>query len=282
LRVIKQGVAVFDLSIDYEYVTTRITNFIRWYVEKAGVRGAVIGLSGGIDSTVAAYLLVRALGSEKVIGLILPEKNSTPKEDVEDAVTVAKALGIEYKVIDITPIVESFLSVLPKADKIVIGNVKVRVRMVILYYHANMYNMLVAGTSDKSELLIGYFTKYGDGASDITPISDLYKTQVRMLAKYLEVPEKIILKKSSPRLWPGHLAEEEIGLSYELLDQILYGLVDLGMDVEDVAKKLNIGRDLVARIRERIIKNEHKRRGPMGIQVSGRGYGVGYRIPHLT
>ena len=273
---------MFDLSIDYEYVTTRITNFIRWYVEKAGVRGAVIGLSGGIDSTVAAYLLVRALGSEKVIGLILPEKNSTPKEDVEDAVTVAKALGIEYKVIDITPIVESFLSVLPKADKIVIGNVKVRVRMVILYYHANMYNMLVAGTSDKSELLIGYFTKYGDGASDITPISDLYKTQVRMLAKYLEVPEKIILKKSSPRLWPGHLAEEEIGLSYELLDQILYGLVDLRMDVEDVAKKLNIGRDLVARIRERIIKNEHKRRGPMGIQVSGRGYGVGYRIPHLT
>ncbi len=276
------ALGVFDLSIDYEYVFERITNFIRWYVGRVGAVGAVVGLSGGIDSSLTAKLLVEALGPNRVLGLILPEKGSTPKEDVDDALELAELLGIEHRLIDITPIVESFLSVLPKADKVVVGNIKVRTRMVILYYFANARNMLVAGTSDKSELLIGYFTKYGDGASDFTPISDLYKTQVRMLARWLGLPEKIVSKKSSPRLWPGHMAEEELGITYDLLDQILYGLVDMRMNVDEVARKLGVSRELVSGIWKRILANEHKRRGPMGVQVSGRSYGVGYRLPHIT
>lgn len=251
------------LEINYEHVTEEITSFIRNYVKSSNRDGVVLGLSGGIDSTVTAYLCVKALGRDRVLGLILPEDESTPAEDVKDALEIAKTLGIEHYVINITPIVNTFKKLLPDADYVSWGNLKVRIRMTILYFFANSRNLLVVGTGDKSELLIGYFTKYGDGASDIAPITGLYKTQVRALARYLGVPEKIIKKKSSPRLWPGHLAEKELGITYEALDPILNSLIDLKQTPEEVSKKLNTSLDIINAILERISANEHKRKGPI-------------------
>lgn len=270
------------LKVDNERVVSRITNFIKDFVSKSKKDGVVIGLSGGIDSTVTAYLCVKALGNQNIIGLIMPEANVTPEEDIKDAITVATKLNIEYHVIDITNYVKSIEALIPNADQVSKGNIRARMRMIILYYYANVKNYLVVGTGDKSELLLGYFTKYGDGASDFMPIADLYKTQVRELGKYLGVPEQITLKKSSPRLWAGQMAETELGLSYDIIDPILFALVDLRLSTKVVAERLNVNENLVKSIYSRVLSNEHKRRGPMIIQIGSRGHGIGFRIPFMS
>ena len=142
--------------------------------------------------------------------------------------------------------------------------------MCTLYYYANHYNLIVCGTSDKSELLIGYFTKYGDGGVDILPLGDVYKTQVRKLAKALGIPEKIIRKPSSPRLWPGQLAEEELGLRYEEIDAILYHYVDLKYSIDDIIKKLPISRDKILRVLNMMKSTEHKRKLPPYPKISSK------------
>ncbi len=271
-----------QLSVDYERVISRITNFIKDFVNKSGKKGVVIGLSGGIDSTVTAYLCVKSLGDQNVIGLIMPEANVTPEEDVKDALDVAKNLNIEHHIIDITSYVKSIESLIPDSDIVSKGNIRARIRMVILYYYANTKDYLVAGTGDKSEILLGYFTKYGDGASDFMPIADLYKTQVRALGKYLGIPEKIVLKKSSPRLWAGQMAETELGLSYDIIDPILYGLIDLRLNIKAVAEKVGVSEGTVRSIYNRVLLNEHKRRGPMLIQVGSRAQGIGFRVPFMS
>ncbi|MEM3715115.1 MAG: NAD+ synthase [Thermoprotei archaeon] len=271
-----------QLKIDSERVVSRITSFIKDFIIKSNRSGIVIGLSGGIDSTVTAYLCVKALGNKNVFGLIMPEANVTPEEDIKDALSVAKKLDIEYRIVDITNYVKNIEALIPNSDQVSRGNIRARIRMVILYYYANVKNYLVVGTGDKSEILLGYFTKYGDGASDFMPIADLYKTQVRELGKYLEVPENILLKKSSPRLWAGQMAETELGLSYDIIDPILYALVDLRLDARTVSEKLNVSEDLVRSIYNRVLSNEHKRRGPMIVQVGSRGYGIGFRIPFMS
>jgi NAD+ synthase len=271
-----------QLNIDYEKVVSRIINFIKDFVDKSGKKGVVIGLSGGIDSTVTAYLCVKALGNQNMIGLIMPEINVTPDEDIKDALDVAKRLNIEHHIINITDFVKSIEALIPNSDVVSRGNIRARIRMVILYYYANVKDYLVVGTGDKSEVLLGYFTKYGDGASDFMPIADLYKTQVRALGKYLGVPEKITAKKSSPRLWAGQMAETELGLSYDIIDPILYYLVDLRLNVKAVAEKVGVNEEIVRSIYKRVLLNEHKRRGPMLIQVSSRAHGVGFRIPFMS
>jgi NAD+ synthetase len=176
-----------------DYLTKRLRHYVR---EIAGKKGGVIGLSGGIDSTVTAYLAVRALGPENVTCMILPS-SVTPKEDLEDAFGVINRLGIpegNVRIVEVEPVVNSIVSALDIRDRVVKGNVTARVRMVILHAEAAVRNSLVIGTSDKSELTIGYFTKYGDGGVDVMPLADLYKTQVRQLARYLGVPERIIEK----------------------------------------------------------------------------------------
>jgi NAD+ synthase len=200
----------------------KLQQFIRHQVEVTGANGLVIGISGGIDSTVAAYLAVRALGKEKVLGVLLPS-HTTPEEDQEDAAEVVRRLGLESAHVPIADIIACFGNHLPEFDEgsLPKANLQARVRMCIVYYFANLKNYLVCGTTDASENFLGYYTKYGDGAADIEPLIKLTKTEVKSMAKELGVHEKIIRKKSSPNLKAGHDAEEELGVSYEMLDRLL-------------------------------------------------------------
>ncbi len=251
------------LRFDFEKAVSRITSFIRSVVQEAGVRGVVLGLSGGCDSAATATLAVRALGRDKVKLLYLPEIESSP-ESYRLAKAVADFLGIELRVIDITEPVKTFLKLLgldySNAPKIVKGNIKVRSRMVTLYAFANLENRLVLGTSDRSEWLIGYFTKWGDGAADVYPLIGLYKTQVRALCKYLGVPEEVIKRPPTPDLWPGHTAEGELGLTYEVIDEVLYRIFDEGIPPEEVPKVIGISKEVVDRVMELHRSTEHKRK----------------------
>ncbi|TDA26670.1 MAG: NAD(+) synthetase [Archaeoglobi archaeon] len=238
--------------MDFERIAERIVDFIREQVEAANAEGVILGLSGGIDSAVVAFLCVRALGREKVLATIMPEKGVTAEEDVADAIEIAKMLGIEYRVIEISDIVKMLTEKLGKANKSAEINLKPRVRMMINYYYANGLNRLVAGTGNKSEISIGYFTKYGDGGVDFQPIGDLYKTEIFQFAKFLGVPEKIIRKKPTAGLFVGQTDEDEIGMSYAELDEILK-MIEKGIRRDD---------EKFRRVLKLVNGSEHKRRLP--------------------
>lgn len=237
---------------DWEKVLEAIKSFIIGAVSDSGAKGLVVGVSGGVDSACVLNLCQRAVGSKNVMGIVLPEANITPDEDVEDAVQLCRSLGVSYKVIKINSIVESFLEVLETGSGIALANLRPRIRMAVLYYHANTYNRLVAGTGNKTELMVGYFTKYGDGGVDILPIGDLFKTEVLEFAGYLGVPEEIIEKKPSAGLWKGQTDEEEIGLPYSDLDRILQDM-DKGEERDDSKSRL---------VQELVKMSGHKRRMP--------------------
>lgn len=205
----------------WDKVESTIEEFIRRKVDEAKVDGVVFGLSGGIDSTVVAYLCKRALGADKVLALIMPERGVTPEEDLLDAISVAESLKIDYKIIEISEILKKFFELVGDGSRNAIANMKPRIRMTINYYFANNMKRLVVGTSNKSELMVGYFTKYGDGGVDIMPIADLYKTEIFEFARYLGVPESIIKKKPTAGLWVGQTDEDEMGITYQQLDKIL-------------------------------------------------------------
>ncbi|MEM2141526.1 NAD+ synthase [Nitrososphaera sp.] len=244
-------------DLDFSAVGRKIERFVSDYVTDASASGVVIGLSGGLDSSVAAKLCADSLGAGRIFGLVLPS-STTPKQDVDDATALARLLGIKYEKIDIDPVMEKFMQFLPN-DKKAKGNLMARVRMCIIYHHAFVKNSIVVGTSDKSELYIGYFTKYGDGGADIAPIADLYKTQVRELGWFLKIPASILEKKSSPRLWANHIAEEEIGVDYETVDPILHYLVDKKAKPRETASRLGVSMTKVNRIQSMIEKSLHKR-----------------------
>jgi len=242
---------------DYASITETIEKFLSEQIEKNHVKGIILGLSGGIDSAVLAYICKRKL-KEKTLAIIMPDTSITPKIETEDALKMIALTGIEYKLIDIKPIVNEYTMYLEPNEKSR-GNLRARVRTNILYYYANIKDYLVLGSSDKSEYLIGYFTKFGDGASDLTPIISLYKLQVREIAKYLGVPENVISKKSSPHLWKEHGAEEELGVSYEEIDSVLYCLCDKKISVEETSSITQIEKSTVEKIYELNINSEHKR-----------------------
>ena len=200
----------------------KIQQFISERVEESQSNGVVIGISGGIDSAVVAFLSVRALGRARVLGVLLPS-HTTPDEDEKDSMQVVTMLGIDYARIPISEIIESFGKYLPefREGDLPKANLQARVRMCILYYHANLKNYLVCGTTDASENFLGYFTKHGDGGADIEPILKVTKSDLKVMANELGVPSNIIRKKSSPNLIMKHNAEEELGVSYELLDKLL-------------------------------------------------------------
>jgi len=269
------------LNLDWLEVTTKIKRFIRDYLEKSGARGIVLGLSGGIDSSTAAALSASAAGGNKVLGLILPEKETFNTNDIRDAELVAKRFEFKTEKIDITSTLEGFYNSIPifnPADNVGKGNIKARTRMIYIYYYANRFGLLVCGSSDKSETMMGYFTKWGDIAADISPLMDLYKTQVRKLAQQIGVPEEIVAKPSSPALWPGHLAEDELGIKYEQLDLILYGLEHF-LETEAIAKQLNVEGNLVERVRHRWLSTEHKRRVLLTPKLEYRTIGMDFRLP---
>lgn len=244
-------------TLDVEEAEKLIIDFIR---REVGNRGAVFGLSGGLDSSTTAALLVKALGRERVLALIMPERSSTPKVDLDDAMRIVEIFGLNYKIIEITEIVESFLEHAGRfGERLAEGNLKARIRMALLYYFANVEKRIVVGSGDRSELTIGYFTKYGDGGVDILPIGGLYKTQVRLLAKHMGIPEEITEKESSPRLWPGHSIREELGMGYDEIDAILYYHLDLGYELNRIVEILGEdNRHKVETVLNRIRDNAHK------------------------
>jgi len=236
----------------------KIIEFIRRKLKETNVNGVVIGLSGGVDSTTALFLCVQAVGKDKVLGVMMPSKVNTNK-DTEDAIEVCKKLGVKYKVIEIDPILKSFGNVLDLSDKLVTGNLMARIRMCILYYFANKEKLLVVGTGNKSEYLQGYFTLHGDIACDLLPLGNLYKKDVKKLARELEVPEKIIKKIPTAGLWKGQTDEKELGISYEDLDRIL-PLLEKGLDAEEIQRETGSTKEKIDKIRARMKETEFKRK----------------------
>jgi NAD+ synthase len=272
------------LKLDMASTETRIKNFIKDYVSKCKAKGVVLGVSGGVDSCTCASIASLSLGGDKVLGLALPEEETYNTLDVKHVELVAKKFGFKLQTIDITPILHAYQKVIPiydPKDKICKGNLKARTRMICLYYYANSLGKIVLGSSDKSETMMGYFTKWGDGAADISPLMDLYKTQVRQLAQQIGVPQEIAQKPSTPALWSGQLAEEELGIKYEILDLILYGLEHF-MTTEEIADQLDLPIKLVADVKKRWISAEHKRRVPLAVKLEYRTIGADFRLPYTV
>jgi NAD+ synthase len=272
------------LEIDFSEAQKRICRFIQEYVENAGAKGIVLGLSGGIDSGTIAALSSLAIGGKNVLGLMLPEKENFIQKDIDDAKFVAEQFHLETQVCDISDALSGIYGAVPvfdQTDRLCKGNVKARTRMIYLYYYSNKQNRIVCGSSDKSETMMGYFTKWGDAASDIAPIMDLYKTQVRKLALHLGIPKDLALKPSTPALWPNQLAESELGIKYETLDLILYGL-ERFMTPEEVAEQLDIEKVMVEKVKSRWLANEHKRRWPLSPKIGYRTVGNDFRLPRHT
>lgn len=272
------------LQLDSTTAKARIMRFIMDYVEKSEATGVVLNISGGVDSCTIAALSSLALGGSKVLGIFLPEEETHNADDAKHTKMVAEKFGFDLEIIDISSVLEACYHSLPvyeEQDKISKGNLKARMRMVFLYYYANRLNRIVCGSSDKSETMIGYFTKWGDVAADISPLMDLYKTQVRQLALYIGVPPEIAKKPSTPRLWPGQLAEQELGIKYETLDLILFGL-ERFMTPKDIAEQLKLPVTRVEEIRKRWLATEHKRRGPLTAKLAYRTVGADFRIPYTT
>jgi len=244
---------------DYTKIREDIETFLKNAVLRSKADGVIFGLSGGIDSTVVAYLAAKIFG-KKALGLVMPDSTISPSSETGDALKVVGELKLDYKLIDIDVIHKIYSNHL-EPDERALGNLRARIRSNIIYYYANLKNYLVLGTSDKSEYSIGYFTKFGDGSADLLPISKLYKTQLREFAKILGVPNNIITKKSSPNLWKEHVAEEELGITYEEIDSILYCL-EKRLTIDEIIKKTEIKKESVEKIYHMHEKSWHKRLPP--------------------
>ncbi|EMA61064.1 NAD synthetase [Halorubrum distributum JCM 13561] len=255
-----------DLRLsDEELAATRerIVSFIRDVVDEAGAEGAVLGLSGGIDSTLTAHLAVEALGEDGLHGLTMP--SAVNDADVmSDAERVAHDLGVEYDVIEIQPIAEAFFDAVPEAatDQMAAGNVYVRTRAVLNYFVANAENRIVLGTGNRAEAMTGYYTKYGDQAVDCNPIGNLYKQQVRQLAAHVGVPRDLVMQEPTAGMWEGQTDAEELGLDYDTVDAILAVHVDGGLSRAATVRELDVPAEAVDRVVDLYERSAHKRAMP--------------------
>ncbi|WP_049979784.1 NAD+ synthase [Halolamina rubra] len=249
---------------ELETAREEIVSFIRDTVDAAGAEGAVLGLSGGIDSTLTAYLAVEALGEEGLHGLTMPARVSDD-ELMSDAEAVAQSLSIPYDVIEIEPIAEQFDEAFPEGvdDRTAAGNVRVRTRAVMNYYVANVENRIVLGTGNRSEAMTGYFTKYGDQAVDCNPIGDLYKQQVRQLAAHVGVPHELVMQTPTAEMWEGQTDEAEMGLNYDHLDAVLALHVDGPLSTAATVRYVDgVTEEHVERVEELVEGSAHKRSMP--------------------
>jgi NAD+ synthase len=253
-----------------------ILEFIRQKVEESGSSGVVVGLSGGVDSAVTSRLCAQALGPQAVLNLFMPSR-TTPPLDGSDAEEFCQLFGMELRTVDIQPAVDALVEVLPEmSDPRLLGNAMARTRMTVLFHHAKLLGRLVMGTSNKSELLVGYFTKFGDGGADFCPIGDLYKSEVRELARNIGVPQRIIDKAPTAGLWEGQTDEGELGIAYEELDQILVGF-ELHLSNDDIARRADIPVETVERVWQMHRSTVHKRKTPLIPKLGLRTIGLDWR-----
>jgi NAD+ synthase len=266
-----------DLRLDPEWSVRLLTDFIRKEVTRTGRARVVLGLSGGMDSALAAHLAARALGSASVHGVLMPYRASDAAS-VRDARTVVAQLGIPAEEIDTTPLVDAFESVSGRVDRRRLGNAMSRCRMLLLYDRSAQHGALVLGTSNKTELLLGYGTLHGDLASAINPLGDLYKTQVRQLAAHVGVPEPILSKPPSADLWPQQSDEEELGYRYDQLDRLLALLVDARVS-RSAAVAAGFAESMVDRVIRMVVDSQYKRRLPVIAKMSTRSVGWDFRYP---
>jgi len=266
-----------DLKINPRIVRDILVRFIRWEVERAGFKKAVVGISGGVDSALAAFLAVEAIGSNKFRGILLPYKTSSV-DSRDDALTVVEKLSIPYELVDITPMADAYFAMMDSLDNVRRGNVLARLRMIVLYDLSARERALVIGTSNKTELLLGYGTIYGDMASAINPIGDLYKTQVWQLASFMGVPQKIVEKPPTADLWVGQTDEGELGISYPEVDRLLFHLVDERRSKEELIE-LGFSAELIERVEQMIVRSQFKRRMPLIGKISHRTINVDFRYP---
>lgn len=266
------------LRLDSGLATLVLCDFISDAVATTGARGVVVGLSGGIDSALATALAVRALGPDRVTALTMPYRTSA-SDSTADAALVAASLSLELVTLDITPMVDAYFEAhAPEAEAVRRGNKMARERMAILFDWSKKQRDLVLGTSNKTEILLGYSTIFGDNASSINPLGDLYKRQVVELAEHLELPRNVIEKPPSADLWPGQTDEDELGLTYAIADEVLYLLFDLGLAPHEVVE-LGYEAAIVARITELEERNRYKRRLMLIARLSGSAINLDREIP---
>lgn len=245
--------------MNYEDVEKNIHRFLKKKLKNTGAKGYIIGISGGIDSAVTSKLAVDAVGAEKVHGRVMPGKTSK-QENINDAVEHCEDLGLDFEKVNIEEVVSKFSETAPlDIDEVAEGNIRARSRMIYQYIEANERNLLVLGAGNKTEIMTGYFTKHGDGATDINPIADLYKTEVKKLAEHLGINSKFIEKEPTAGLWKDQTDESELGASYEKIDRILNKLYEENLGVEETSNATGIDESEVKRFKEIYEKSAHKR-----------------------
>ena len=249
------------LDLNLKDVHNELVKFLRENFKKAGFSKAVLGLSGGIDSALVAYLLRDALGKENVLAIMMPYKSSNP-DSLNHAKLVIEDLGINSKTIEITDMIDAYFKNEEEATSLRMGNKMARERMSILFDYSSKENALVVGTSNKTEIYLGYSTQFGDSACALNPIGDLYKTNIWDLSRYLKIPNELIEKKPSADLWEGQTDEQEMGLTYKEADQVLYRMLEENKKVEEVLAE-GFNKDLVDNIVRRMNRSEYKRRMPL-------------------
>jgi len=265
------------IDLNLELTERILVDFIKEEVRSAGFSKVVLGLSGGIDSAIVAFLAVKALGPENVLGIMMPYKTSS-KESLEDAQRVIDKTGMRSKKIEITDMVDAYFAKEPDISDMRKGNKMARERMTILYDYSAKENALVLGTSNKTEILLGYSTQWGDSASAINPIGDLLKAQIWALSEYMGVPKEIIEKKPSADLWEGQSDEDELGFSYLLADEIIAYLIDERYTKEEILE-LGYSETVVNSVIWRIKVNQYKRKLPLIAKISNRTIGREFRYP---
>jgi NAD+ synthase len=267
-----------ELAIDTDAARRIISEFIRAQLDQAGFSKALLGLSGGIDSALVAYLVAEAIGPENVLSVLMPYRTSSP-ESRGDAEEVVRRLGGPSELVDISAIVDAYFDDgREDATPLRKGNLMARARMMVLYDHSVTFGGLVVGTGNKTEMLIGYSTLWGDSASAFNPVGDLYKSQVRQLSAAIGVPDAIVTKAPSADLWPGQTDEEEVGLSYAELDRILFRLVDRRLSLDEVVAA-GFDRELVERVDRLVAGSEFKRQVPPIAKIGPRTAGIDYLYP---
>ena len=263
------------LKLNMKIVEELLVRFLRDEIQKAGFTKAVVGLSGGVDSAVSATLAARALGKRNVVGVLLPYKSSNPQSS-KDAMLVAKKLGIGAVTVSISEMVDVYCEAHKVRDRTRKGNIMARMRMIVLYDVSVKERALVVGTSNKTEIMLGYGTLFGDTACALNPLGDLYKTQIWQLAEALKIPDRIVKKAPSADLWIGQTDEGEMGLEYRKTDRLLYYMIDERRSDEELQRR-GFDRRFVKKVRTMVQKNQFKRRPPVIAKVSYRTVNVDFR-----